>query len=314
MSNYKIYGAIIKKEGTIGTGSTKNGNKFEEIVKELSQEVVDAQPEIIIPEVENSNITEGTLATATANRVVDMGAFNLDINTSQNLTFRANDAGNLNSRIATDGAGASIGTFNTGKYLIVSTSNTAISLNANGSATLDLYETGDIKLKSKNGSYKIGDDISTTPGTYSEANTPLVLVINPYTGTVGTKEYVQPTILYSLAINKGNNSLTSANNNETSYPIGFPLSIANGYSIQDVSISLNNSISTGAITLALKNTRDNSVINSYTISDASLLSSNIIVSVNSSGINFNSIRGVYLEVSGITGTIHGLNYSFNITQ
>jgi hypothetical protein len=56
MSNYKIYGAVIKKQGPIGTGSTENGNKFEEIIKELSQEVIDAQPEIVIPAVDLTNV------------------------------------------------------------------------------------------------------------------------------------------------------------------------------------------------------------------------------------------------------------------
>jgi len=216
MSKYKLYGAKIKKDKIDSTGTTDQGQNIEPIIKEMIDSNLSTVPGADIsnlqgvdvtgasngdvlaydqasgewrPEtVSGANITEGTLNTATTNRVVNLGGNNLTVtngsHTFVSTNFRVNSAQSFlvgpDNQIYTDnGSGYFSRVMTTANYVQLANNSSA------GFSAITVDNANTITIKSDAGLYKLGNNATSTPKSYNTlTTTPSNLCINGVTGEV----------------------------------------------------------------------------------------------------------------------------------
>lgn len=182
MSKYKLYGAKIKKDKIDSTGTTDQGQNIEPIIKEM----VDSNLSNVSTVSGTNNITEGTLNTATSNRIVDFGGNNLTFTNGSYSFVTTNFLVNspqaslqgANSQLFTDaGSGYFSRVLTNSNYSQIANNSSA------GFSAITVDSNNLITIKSDDGNYKIGNNATSTPKSYNTLTTvPSSLSINKVTG------------------------------------------------------------------------------------------------------------------------------------
>ena len=126
----------------------------------------------------SSNITEGTLNTATTNRIVDLGNNRLDIIGTNNKKI-TNTTGNIETNLEVTDVSATIFQSAVGVSRYVTTNINGIYLDNNGENYINFLNSGELNLYSNTGNYRIGG-LTGQPVLYDDALTsPKSLYLNP---------------------------------------------------------------------------------------------------------------------------------------
>jgi len=128
----------------------------------------------------DTNITEGTLNTATTDRTVDLGGNTLEIIGTNDKTIK-NTTGTVSTVLSVTDFSATISQIDTGVSRYVSATTNGIYLDNNSSSSFSLYNNGDVSLFGFTGVYQIGQGAIGRPLMFSDpTTTPLALSIDSF--------------------------------------------------------------------------------------------------------------------------------------
>jgi hypothetical protein len=134
------------------------------------------------PSENSANITQGTLVAASANREVDMAAFNLLVSGEGDKTITHTN-GNVDNQLIVNNFAAYLRNDNNGVESFTYTGDLGVILSANANTQIQTLVTGEIKLKSNTRTYTI--DSTKLPIEYnSSTHSAQLLSVHPSTGTM----------------------------------------------------------------------------------------------------------------------------------
>lgn len=124
-----------------------------------------------------------------------------------------------------------------------------------------------------------------------------------YNQTSSTWVANRPPLLFSINVQKGTTPLTSADNGIQSDLVTFDTT----REIINIKLSQYAALSSGSYDIAFK-TLSGTTIASYSVADASIAST---YGISGTAYTNFSIGGVYIEITNITGTLHGVKLNFD---